>query len=640
MDRLSPLGVNVMDGQLRTWRRGLLGLFLILPACAPTTPVEQLPTCDATIASAGKRLSGIRSVADLTTMATHGDQVLAALTRTERDALARGYVRFEVDRSINVFIATERGSEPFWLEELGFQPVDMTLTSEGAIWSVHQKAYGPGWVGLGVNGLDQSASAHYAVFVKPKGVVPVAIQIAEPAGWETLPATNLVSLERGVEQPIEVLPTILAGSTLLRCNHDRRHSTMLARGQVWKTHVVSSRTPDQVVVSFGADPMRELTWSWRTAPGSGGSVVRCRVVGASKTNEYQGVSEALTIPELLNDPTMIRHTVRVAGLSPGTTYEYMLGDGTSAGMSAWKSVRTAPGTNSDVTLLYMGDPQCGLEKWGKLLTDAHRRHPHASALLIAGDLVDRGNERTNWDHFFMRAAAVFDRLPLMPAIGNHEYLDRGPWLYTSFFALPENGPVGIKPDLVYHYEIGDTFVAVLDSELAGTDPKLARQQAEWLDARLSETERTWKLVMYHHPAYASHIDRENPEVQRAWVPVFDKHHVDLVLQGHDHAYMRTYPMKGGVAVASPKEGTVYVVAVSGDKYYDQNTRGNAEIGYTNLSTYQTIEIQAGNSRLVYKSFDAAGREVDAFTIQKSRGPEAVAEREFKRPSADRHVGLE
>src|SRR5262249_9860156 len=190
----------------------------------------------------------------------------------------------------------------------------------------------------------------------------------------------------------------------------------------------------------------------------------------------------------------------------------------------------------------MGDPQCGLEEWGKLLAGAHRRHPNAAFLLIAGDLVDRGNERTNWDHFFLRAAGVFETLPLMPCAGNHEYLDQGPRLYRAYFDLPGNGPKQLDADLVYSFEYGNAFVAVLDSTSAVADPQVARIQAAWLARVLSQTRAEWKLVMFHHPVYASHPTRETPVLGTEWVPIFDAHQVDLVLQGHDHAYLRTYPL--------------------------------------------------------------------------------------------------
>ena len=38
------------------------------------------------------------------------------------------------------------------------------------------------------------------------------------------------------------------------------------------------------------------------------------------------------------------------------------------------------------------------------------------------------------------------------------------------------------------------------------------------------------------------------------MPIFDKHHVDLVLQGHDHAYLRTYPLRATIASNGPARG--------------------------------------------------------------------------------------
>jgi acid phosphatase type 7 len=106
--------------------------------------------------------------------------------------------------------------------------------------------------------------------------------------------------------------------------------------------------------------------------------------------------------------------------------------------------------------------------------------------------------------------------------------------------------------------------------------------------------------------------------------VFDKHHVDLVLQGHDHAYLRTRPMRDGRPVASTAEGTVYVVSVSGEKFYEQGPRDYTVKGMTNLATYQTIDVQVKEKRLTYRAFDRDGREIDALVIDKETPPDRLA----------------
>src|SRR5262249_36770830 len=146
-----------------------------------------------------------------------------------------------------------------------------------------------------------------------------------------------------------------------------------------------------------------------------------------------GSSFLIETDPVVNDPVIRRHRATADDLLPNTEYVYSLGDGPDA--TPWRTVRTGPSGSNAFQFLYLGDPQTGLKGWGRLLADARRRHPGALFLLIAGDLVDRGNERTNWDHFFLRAAPVFDNLPVMPCVGNHEYLDQGPRLYRATFGL-------------------------------------------------------------------------------------------------------------------------------------------------------------------------------------------------------------
>ena len=331
-----------------------------------------------------------------------------------------------------------------------------------------------------------------------------------------------------------------------------------------------------------------------------------------------GGSTAVEVHDLLNDPIIKRHRVAVDGLEPSSAYRYSLGDGTADGWGPWQLVKTAPERSGSVSFLYLGDAQTGLEGWGRLLAAAHSRHPSLDFILLAGDLVDRGNERSNWDHFFLRAAGVFDRVPLLPCVGNHEYLDIGPRLYRAFFELPRNGPHGFASDLAYHFEAGDAFFAVLDSTLTAYDSEAAARQADWLDGILAQTRATWKFVMMHHPIYPSHPWRDTPSLRERLVPIFDKHHVDFVLQGHDHAYQRTYPLRGNLRAQTPAGGTIYLMAVSGDKFVELTAREYVEVGRAGVSTYQTFEIEPRTNRLTYRAWTEEGKVLDELSIVKDR----------------------
>jgi acid phosphatase type 7 len=534
-------------------------------------------------------------------------------------------------------VAVPAQSVPFWIADLGFQATRLTLKNCDTSWNVYRKVFRPGWIGLGVNGLDRTPVAHYAVFVRPvdsrqgdprRFVVDLD---TSQSSWKTMLARPGISAALDVYKPFQELPADLVGAVLIQPAHADRHSSLVATGRIWKTHVVSSSVPDQVTIAFGPDPARELVWTWRTSTRESSTAIRiARLPKGAEANASTGGTETepgvfrvvrgqstlVEVANLLNDPVIRRHRVMVDGLEPDTVYRYALGDLTPEAWGPWQTVKTGPDSSRGARFLYLGDAQTGLESWGRLLKVAHRRHPDVDFLLLAGDLVDRGNERTNWDHFFLRAAGVFDRVPLMPCVGNHEYLDMGPRLYRAFFELPRNGPEGINSDLVYHFECGDACFAVLDSTLAVSDPCQARRQAEWLDTTLQSTKATWKFVLFHHPVYPSHPWRDTPALREHWVPIFDKHHVDLVLQGHDHAYLRTYPLRNHRRVDGAGAGTIYVIAVSGDKFVDQASRDYIEVGKSGVSTYQTIEIDARSNRLIYRAWSEDGRIIDEFLINK------------------------
>ena len=588
-----------------------------VPACGPRVATDDLPTARETMVGVGKRLGRAKSPGELTEAAKRSDRVLRLLTRDERHALGRNAIRFRVDRPTVVSIAASARALPFWLADRGFVATGETLRDEDGERLVYRKSFPAGTIGLGINALDRATPSHYAVFLRAEGEGVPRVEMVEPPDLRVVDLAEGVSPHVDASRPFDSIPPGLLGSRLLQTSHRRRHDATLATGRVWKTHQPSGPTPDQVVVSFGEDPTSALSFTWRTDPSVKASAVRIARQGAPDSPRIlQGDVHAVASDGLLNDPTIHRHRVVATGLEPDASYVYAVGDGSPGGWGAEHAVRTAPSALRDFGFLYLGDAQCGLERWGELLHKAHERRPDAGFLLLAGDLVDRGNERTNWDHFFLRAAGVFEEIPFMPAVGNHEYLDKGPLIYRGTFDLPANGPSGIDPNLVYSFEYSDAFVAVLDSNLGIHDSRTARVQAEWLDEALARTKATWKFVTFHHPVYASHVSRENPELAAAWGPVFDRHHVDMVLQGHDHAYLRTRPMRGGRGVAPPAEGTVYVVSVSGEKFYEQDPRDYTVKGMTNLATYQTIDIRVKEKRLTYRAFDRDGEEVDELVIEK------------------------
>ena len=71
-------------------------------------------------------------------------------------------------------------------------------------------------------------------------------------------------------------------------------------------------------------------------------------------------------------------------------------------------------------------------------------------------------------------------------------------------------------------------------------------------------------------------------------------------------------------VEGPGEGTIYVIAVSGDKFVDQAPRDYVEVGHSGVSTYQIFDIDAQSNRLTYRAWTEDGRIVDELSIDKPK----------------------
>lgn len=382
------------------------------------------------------------------------------------------------------------------------------------------------------------------------------------------------------------------------------------------TPVPSSDRPDIIRLTWSGNPRVSQAVQWRTGPDALAGVVQCRPKDQTEGAAMEVIAEKVVVedPLIENDPVNLHFSAVLTDLTPGVLYTYRVGDPEKDIWSEWYEFTTAPSGEPSFSFIYLGDAQTQFEPWGRLLRHAMEHRPEAAFVVIAGDLVNRGNDRDDWDDFLNAARGVFDRVPLVPAIGNHE-CSKGadPRLYLDLLTLPENGPETIPPERAYSLRYSNALFVVLDSNLPPQD------QRAWLERELSETDAAWKFVIFHHPVYSSKPNRDNPEIRAHWSDLFDKYHVDMALQGHDHAYLRTYPMRDGQVVESPADGTIYVISVSGSKFYEFDPREIAAVAFGQTSTYQIIDLDSSDPAtlvLTYRAYDMNGDLRDEVVIRK------------------------
>ncbi|MEO6035999.1 MAG: metallophosphoesterase family protein [Verrucomicrobiota bacterium] len=539
------------------------------------------------------------------------------LTAKEREILATEHISFRVNVPVTVTILRDAkmAEQPYWLAERGFKPAGVHLREGKIEMEAWEKDFDAGWVGLGVHSLSGGGN-HYLIAIKPK------MSAAKMDITELYPGHLRVDkFKPGVkpyvdqDEQLSTVPAELDGQTLVRTDTESEDDARLINLFRWTEHPSSNR-PDQVVLTWSDDPKTTQAIQWRTSPKIRKGAVFFQKKSAfnrfrpGSTKVVKAETLRLETVTVVNDPVIHRHTAVLRGLEPATTYVYSVGDGSNDGWSELAEFTTAPEKTRPFSFIYMGDAQNGLDRWGTLVHNAFRDRPDAAFYVMAGDLVNRGKERDDWDSLFYNAEGIFDRRQLVPVIGNHECQGGQPTLYLKQFALPTNGPATVEAKRAYAFEYSNAQFVILDSNL---DPA---GQAHWLEEQLSRSKAIWKFVVYHHPAYSSGGNRDNREVREIWTPIFDKYHVDLALQGHDHAYLRTYPMNGQQRVKSPKDGTVYIISVSGTKAYAQTQHDYTEVGLTNVATYQVLDIQISGNRLVYRAHDIDGKVRDEFVIEK------------------------
>lgn len=573
--------------------------------------VDEHPSVHDTVSGILTRMAAEMAEEQLRTLTQA--QALDFLTDDERAVLGSEHLSFTVSEPATVYVIHHAGlgDDPYWPADQGFAKTEMAVIIDGDTFDVWAKEFAAGFVGLGVNSL-QGGYEHYAVAVS---AASGAVTDMYPSYHDLATAGVGVRPYTDREDEIDSLPDALVGATLIRTSRDDRNDGQLLNVFRFTDHPATT-TPDQVVLTWSDDPTTTMTIQWRTST----DVVKGIVSYTTRRGHNSFTPSAPTIahadtarletPETVNDPVSNRHTAVLRGLTPGVAYVYSVGDGTAAGTTELSEFTTAPDGVVPFSFVYMGDAQNGLDRWGSLVHNAFRERPDAAFYIMAGDLVNRGNDRDDWDSFFHNAEGIYDRRVLVPAIGNHEDQGGHPTLYLRNFTLPANGPDGVEPERAYSFTYSNALFVILDSNL---EPAT---QTEWLDAQLAASDATWKFMVYHHPAYSSKPERDNKSVRELWGAIFDKYHVDMALQGHDHAYLRTHPMHAEEPVATPAEGTVYIVSVSGTKMYDQGDREYEAFGMTNVATYQTLDIRISGDRLVYRSYDTDGGLRDELIIEK------------------------
>lgn len=290
----------------------------------------------------------------------------------------------------------------------------------------------------------------------------------------------------------------------------------------------------------------------------------------------------------------------LSDLAPNTSYSYRVG---SEGHWSPTYAFTTSAEHGDFDFLFFGDPQIGSsgdvvrdgDGWNHTMEVASDLDPDAELYVSGGDQVNTADRETEWDQFLR--PDELRSTPWAATIGNH---DVGKKNYEQHFHLPNNDQSGeyysngdpasntsggnywyIYKDVLF-VDINSNSYSVSSGATGTGDAAHINYVTDVIDAHGDEAK--WTVLVYHHSIYspADHAnDGDNAKRRLDFPRAFSRLGVNLVLQGHDHSYSRSYLINRGKKADTAEQprandvfagpgGVLYVTAnsASGSKYYD------------------------------------------------------------------------
>ncbi len=212
------------------------------------------------------------------------------------------------------------------------------------------------------------------------------------------------------------------------------------------------------------------------------------------------------------------------------------------------------------------------------------------------------------------------------ALGNHDVLDSA--FYARDFREDDNN---------YRYFSFDKenvhFLALDPNNAYGVGSEQYNFVKDDLSRAASNSTIKWIVVFFHQPMYTSPTTHGAlASLRDTYHPLFDKYHVDLVLQGHNHDYQRTYPlMYDANSPSNPiitdmnrniykhPSGEVYaVVGTGGEETYPFGGLSSyVATQFTGIHGYLNIDIINNGQTLDGTFYSDSGAIMDSFTIDKA-----------------------
>ena len=381
-------------------------------------------------------------------------------------------------------------------------------------------------------------------------------------------------------------------------------------GRSWNQRViVCERTAENEGKPFGimtngvSEPnVKSITWLTQIDGSAAKAFVKYSTAN-DLTNPVtvEGNSTIQTFVQSSHGDALRSNKVSLAGLKPGATYYYQVGDG-----ETWSDTQSfkMPAAGAESTNFFiLGDIQSSdTANLSHVLKDLASDETVYDFAIQTGDAIDNVTEYVkNWRPFLTTVnSKTLGGVDMIHVMGNHEYYgDLDGEISNAIYDLPVS-----TQNSWYKMEYGKVCVVAINN---GT--KLAETLADI--AENLTTDCIWKVLVAHEPIYGTESVSATPEI----ISSIEKAGFDFVFGGDDHAYARTYPMIGGIAQdENSRGGVVYYVCgdLSGKSNAFHEREEYVKAIPHNDYTGMYLTVEATEETFTVKAVKYDGEELDSY----------------------------
>ncbi|MBS6456633.1 MAG: phosphodiester glycosidase family protein [Firmicutes bacterium] len=426
---------------------------------------------------------------------------------------------------------------------------------------------------------------------------------------------NIYQVNKDSNEPTELLGKTNMKGKLARTFDTAGEYTFYAEkansGRSWNQRViVCERTAENEGKPFGimtngvSEPnAKSITWLTQIDDSAAVAQVKYSTsADLSNAVTVKGTSALQTFVQSSRGDALRSNKVSLAGLTPGATYYYQVGDG-----NTWSDTQSfkMPAAGAESTNFFiLGDIQSSdtsnLARSLRTLKDSETSYDFA---IQTGDAIDNvTNYIGNWRPFLTAVNSnTLGGVDMIHVMGNHEYYgDRDGEISNAIYDLPVS-----TQNSWYKMEYGKVCVVAINN-----GAKLAETLADI--AENLTTDCIWKVLVAHEPIYGTESVSATPEI----IASIEKAGFDFVFGGDDHAYARTYPMVNGEKQAEDSRGGV-VYYVCGDLSGKSNEFHNRDEYVKaiphNDYTGMYLTVQATEETFTVKAVKYDGKVLDSYT---------------------------